>query len=309
MQRVRRTTAIATLPPPPSGGTPGFFAAPNPQAALPATVPGYEWYNNVQEEILAVIEGQGMTPSDTDRTQLRQAIQKMVKSGQRSVVIGSAVFANGVATGHVVYWDAGNNCFDKALSNGSAKQNAVGVADVPNAQVYAFGDAILFSGLTPGARYYLDPAISGAITTTAPANGVYIGIARTATEVFIDIDGLYVQSNQANSWTMGQSGAPKDLPATTGTIALDLAQSNNWKGTATGNLVLANPASMPAGQSGVISITQPATPVSIAYGAWWKPADGVSLPALTQTAGAVDDLVYYVESPSRIVVGRIGGAA
>jgi phage-related tail fiber protein len=43
-----------------------------------ATVPGYEWYNNVQEELLAVIEGQGLNASDTDRTQLRQAISKMI---------------------------------------------------------------------------------------------------------------------------------------------------------------------------------------------------------------------------------------
>ena len=80
MQRVKRATAVVALPAAPAGGVPGYFAAPNPQGGVPATVPGYEWYNGMQEEVMAVVEGQGIVPSANDNTQLRQAIQAMVAS-------------------------------------------------------------------------------------------------------------------------------------------------------------------------------------------------------------------------------------
>lgn len=141
-----------------------------------------------QREIEAVITGAGLVPSSGDLTQLRQAITKMMQSGQRAVVINNATFAGTVTgTGKAVYWDAGNSRFDLAVADGTVKQNCVGFADVPNSQVYAFGDTVLFAGLTPG-RYYLDGATPGAITVTAPTNAVFVGIARTATEMFVDVD-------------------------------------------------------------------------------------------------------------------------
>lgn len=188
MQRVKRTTAVAVLPADPAGGTPGYFANPNPGGGVPATVPGYEWYNNIQEEVMAVIEGQSLAPSGSDRTQLRQAIAKMITSAARAVVIDAVTFNAGVANGHAVYWDSANTRFDKAIANGTAAQNCVGFADVTNSKLYAFGDAVLFSGLTPGSRYYLDGTTAGAITTTAPTNAVFVGVAKSATEVFVDID-------------------------------------------------------------------------------------------------------------------------
>lgn len=74
MQRVKRSTAVAVLPVAPSGGTPGYFAAPDPAGGVPATVPGYEWYNGIQEEICAVIAAAGLTPSAAVLTQLLQAL-------------------------------------------------------------------------------------------------------------------------------------------------------------------------------------------------------------------------------------------
>lgn len=118
---------------------------------------------------------------------------------------------------------------------------------------------------------------------------------------------LFGRLVSANVWTKGNRGAVAAFPATAGTVALDLSLSNNWEVTLTGNIVLANPAVMPVGQSGVIRIVN-AGPYTNAYGSFWKPADGVTLPALTAVAGASDDLVYYVESATRIVVAKIGGA-
>lgn len=187
MQRVSTSSAVATQPTPPAGGTPGFFAKPDPANSVAATSPGYAWFNGVQEELMAVIEGQGLTGNTSNNTQLRTAITKMIQAGQRSVVINNAVFAAAVTTGKAVYWDAVNSRFDLALADGSVKQNCIGFADVANGNVYAFGDAVLFAGLAPG-RVYLDAVNPGGIVSIQPANAVYLGIAKSPNEIFVDID-------------------------------------------------------------------------------------------------------------------------
>ena len=103
--------------------------------------------------------------------------------------LGSVPEATG--TGKAVYWDSANSRFDLAVADGSVKQNCVGFADVPNGNVYAFGDAVLFAGLTPGAKFYLDASTPGAITATAPSsNTVFVGIARNSGELFVDVDSV-----------------------------------------------------------------------------------------------------------------------
>lgn len=135
-----------------------------------------------------VITAAGMTPDHGILTQLRDAIQTLISQNQQSVIIHDAVFEATVADEDVVYWHAGTGEFTKALADGSAAQNAVGFADVTNEKVYAFGSAPIFAGLTPGA-YYLDTVTPGAITATPPAiNIVKLGLAISATEIYVDID-------------------------------------------------------------------------------------------------------------------------
>lgn len=82
MQRVTRSTAVAVLPAPPSGaGAPGFFTGGNPGTGTPATVPGYEWFNMVQEELMSVVLAAGLTPSAASFDQLLTAIQSLVAAG------------------------------------------------------------------------------------------------------------------------------------------------------------------------------------------------------------------------------------
>lgn len=284
------------------------FTNGNPVTPIPSTQLDETWCDNLQEEIANVVEAAGIVLNGADRTQLLQAIQLFVIGAQKAVILNNAIFEASVSNGEVMRWDSGNSRFDEAVADGTTNNRAVGVADVTNSKVYLYGECALFSGLTPGARYYLDATTPGAVTTTAPADGVAIGIAKSATVLFIDIDNLGVRADTANTWTKGQAGSVAALPATAGTVTLDLVSYNNASGTITGNITLANPSSMPVGQSGVITIINDSTPRTIAYGSYWKPADGVTLPALTATAGANDDLVYYVESATRIVVGRIGGS-
>lgn len=77
MQRVNRASAVTTLPAPPAGGTPGFFTAGNPGLGQPATVPGFEWFNGVQEELIALITRGGITASSADLEQVRKSLDRL----------------------------------------------------------------------------------------------------------------------------------------------------------------------------------------------------------------------------------------
>lgn len=277
------------------------FTNGNPVTPIPSTQLDESWCDNIQEEIANVVEAAGIVLNGADRTQLLQAIQLFVIGAQKAVILNNATFEASVSNGEVVRWDSGNTRFDEAIADGTANNRAVGIADVSNSKVYLYGECPLFSGLTPGARYYLDATTPGALTATAPADGMTVGIAKSATVLFVDIDALGVRADQRNIWTAGGHASEKPLPATTGTVTLDLATGINFGGTLSGNITLANPSNMAAGQSGVIRIVNDATPRTIAYGSYWKAAGG-AMPALTATAGAVDVFGYYVESANRITL-------
>ncbi len=84
------------------------------------------------------------------------------------------------------------------------------------------------------------------------------------------------------------------------TITPDFSAGNNFSVTLGGNRTLANPTNIAAGQSGAITITQDGTGSrTLAYGSYFKFSNG-SAPVLTTTANAVDVLVYYCESATRI---------
>jgi hypothetical protein len=84
------------------------------------------------------------------------------------------------------------------------------------------------------------------------------------------------------------------------TITPDFALNNHYQVTLGGNRTLANPTNVVAGQSGVIRVVQDGTGSrTLAYGSNFKFSNGAA-PVLTTTANAVDLLVYFVESSSRI---------
>jgi hypothetical protein len=107
------------------------------------------------------------------------------------------------------------------------------------------------------------------------------------------------------AYSAAQRGTPVALTDAT-SIATNLALGNNFSVTLAGNRTLAAPTNIVAGQSGAIIITQDATGSrTLAYASTWKFAAGIA-PSLTVTANAVDVLVYYVESATRITAKLIG---
>lgn len=187
--RAFKSNAAVAPPAAPAAPSVGYPKSGNAATNDPATTPGPYWYHSLGEELRAVITGVGLVPSLSDNTQLRTAITKMISSAAKTVRIEAAVFEASITNGEMVLWDNTNSRFDEAVADGTANNLAVGVADVTNGLVYSFGETPpLFSGLTPGARYYLSPTTPGAITATPPSDRVSVGIAKSATVLFVDID-------------------------------------------------------------------------------------------------------------------------
>jgi len=105
------------------------------------------------------------------------------------LTIGTTAFEGSVADGEAVYWDAANSRFDEAIADGTGKQNVIGFADVTNGRVFVAGVMPgLLTGMTGNVVMYLSASVAGAITPTQPpTNTVKIGVARNATDLFINI--------------------------------------------------------------------------------------------------------------------------
>ncbi len=166
----------------------------------------------------------------------------------------------------------------------------------------AAGDTAGFRSLGSGnwrCEFY-QRASGSPVGVVAIANGGTGSTTASAARSALAVPGLA----DVNSFTAGNRGAVSVL-TDAATITADFAVANNFSLTIGGARTLANPSNQTAGQSGAIVITQDGTGGrTLAYGTNWKFAGG-TVPVLTATASAVDVLVYYVESASRITAAML----
>lgn len=146
--------------------------------------------------------------------------------------------------------------------------------------------------------------LGGTTVGKAVFTAATVAAAQQAMDVEVGVDVQAYDANTAKlnvtqSFTKAQRGSVVAL--TDGaTITPDFSAGNNFSVTLGGNRTLANPTNIAAGQSGAITITQDGTGSrTLAYGSYFKFSNG-SAPVLTTTANAVDVLVYYCESATRI---------
>jgi len=140
------------------------------------------------------------------------------------------------------------------------------------------------------------------ITGLAPVNSpTFTGTVTIPTGASIT---GYATFDTPQTFTAGQRGqvtALTDNP--TGSVAINLADSNNFELLLTGGSgntrQLANPTNVVAGQSGVITITQSTSGTNLlTYASDWDFTGAA--PALSATANAVDTIAYYVISSTKI---------
>lgn len=103
----------------------------------------------------------------------------------------------GVAVADAVFMDAISNSVDEASAESGVGQTSAAIGIVISkptavtAVVVSAGAAAVFAGLTPGTRYWLDPATPGGITSTVPTGAGEalqpIGWAVTATKLLVEI--------------------------------------------------------------------------------------------------------------------------
>lgn len=121
---------------------------------------------------------------------------------------------------------------------------------------------------------------------SATASNVFTG---TSTEVFVSPSSIFA------------AAAPVSV-SYAATVTLDFATGFNFDIAAlTGNLTLANPTNIKAGQSGRIRIPQDATGNrTITYDSYWKAPGGSASQGLSTAASAVDCVYYYARSTTEI---------
>lgn len=145
-------------------------------------------------------------------------------------------------------------------------------------------------------------------TTASFTSGVYTNLSGTtitgATGSFTTVNASSIPGFAVLSGTQtfsgGQIGRVSVVSFATG-IALDLATSNNFQITLTGNTTLQNPTNAVSGQAGIVTIIQGTGNNTMAFGSNWNyPGGSGSVPTLTTTSGARDVLAYYCISSTQV---------
>lgn len=127
----------------------------------------------------------------------------------------------------------------------------------------------------------------------------YVATATNGQYCFATDEKIYYVVKDATLVSLGTNDI-SPLTSSAAAIAISMLIYDNFSHTLSENTTLQNPTNMIPGRSGVITFTQNATAAkTLALGTNWKTTDGAVI-ALSTTLGAVNELVYYVESATRI---------
>ena len=134
-----------------------------------------------------------------------------------------------------------------------------------------------------------DIGTGGVSANTQLATGVVTAHATAADIAKTDVP---------QSFTVAQRGSISALGVQTSTVTLNMNTSNYFSLTANGNITIANPTNLTAGQAGAIIVTANGN-YTTSFGSQWRFASGTA-PTLSTTAGKVDRLDYVVQSSNTI---------
>lgn len=161
---------------------------------------------------------------------------------------------------------------------------------------------VLIWGSSGTVQLKIDPAVVLATRKYSDDGDALIVAALAAHESNPNPHPQYARLAAKNTFTAGNHCEEKPLPATAGTVTLDLDAGVNFGGQITGDIVLANPQNRAKGKTGVLRIVNDAvTPRTIAYGSAFKTPGG-SLPALTAVPGAEDVFGWYIGADLTVTI-------
>ena len=149
--------------------------------------------------------------------------------------------------------------------------------------------AVTRHSIAAGAIDAGDIGTGGVSANTQLATGVVTAHATAADIAKTDVP---------QSFTVAQRGSISALGVQTSTVTLDMNTSNYFSLTANGNITIANPTNLTAGQAGAIIVTANGN-YTTSFGSQWRFASGTA-PTLSTTAGKVDRLDYVVQSSNTI---------
>lgn len=154
MDRAFASGASGTPPTAPASPSIGYPTKGNAGTGTPATKPGEYWYHMITEEMRAVIAAAGLTPSQSDLTQLLQALPGALASRPE---MARSLAANGyqkLPSGLIIQWGR------TPLSDGSIDVSGTWPIAFPNAYV---GGSFLPDKTAGGAGVF---ATMGAVNKT-----------------------------------------------------------------------------------------------------------------------------------------------
>lgn len=188
MQRVKTSSAVTSRPAYTETGAPGYFTSGDPVAAIPATVPGAQWFNQVQGEILNAITAGGLTPDATRDDQLAQAIAQMIAAQAVTIEEATETVAGIIKLATI----------SGAVRGYTAQQYATPVTRT---------DASGGQTVDCDAHQMLSITATGALAFAAPTHA---DVGKTVTIL------LYSDAAQAIAWDAAYvASASYDLPTTT----------------------------------------------------------------------------------------------
>ncbi|GAB6124337.1 hypothetical protein [Humidesulfovibrio idahonensis] len=280
MQRVKTPTAVANKAAYSETGTPGHFTNGDAVAGIPATVPGQDWFNMVQEEILNVIKAAEINPSSTDDTQLTQAIAKLIADQAVTVSDASETVAGILKLATLTQAIAGTNTATAmtpadvaaaALSGTGRVALAAGTADALTATVPSAQTALIH-----GMNVLVRAAATNA--TTTPTFALTLGTTATPAKVIVGPAGAAL--------AVGAIAGAGHWLALTYDATLDKWMLGNPTVTASASIIGAarNLALSATGLSALVSMTADELVLKSAGVA--KLCSGLALSASTAAAGA-----------------------
>jgi len=160
------------------------------------------------------------------------------------------------------------------------------------------------SDIASGAVANTDLAVGAVTTHSIAAGAIDAGDIGTNTQLATGVVTAHAtaadiaKTDVPQSFTVAQRGSISALGVQTSTVTLNMNTSNYFSLTANGNITIANPTNLTAGQAGAIIVTANGN-YTTSFGSQWRFASGTA-PTLSTTAGKVDRLDYVVQSSNTI---------